>query len=77
MDDEAADVCAPRIRRGHGGVAVLWPKSLSPWVSVVTSPSTDRILGIQLHTVPVDIVIFAVYLPTRTGSSEVRLYGPA
>jgi hypothetical protein len=61
----------PRLLRGHGGCAIFWHDSLHHWVTPITSPKSDRIVGIRLSASPSDLVVFCVYLPSRLGCTEV------
>ena len=63
--------CRPRYLRGHGGVSIAWHKSLSNSVSKIVLPNTRRIVGIKLLSEPRPICFFSVYLPTRSGCTDV------
>ena len=69
-DCEDRNFCFPRNLRGHGGVAILWHRSLNHVVKPVHFPRSERILGIRLLCFPIDLIIFSIYLPTRSGSTE-------
>ena len=56
--------------RGHGGVAILWHKSFDNFVVPIRSPRSDRLIGVRIRCQPVDLVIFSVYLPTRSGCTS-------
>ena len=56
--------------RGHGGVASLWHKSFDNFVVPIRSPRSDRLIGVRIRCQPVDLVIFSVYLPTRSGCTS-------
>ena len=52
--------------KGHGGVAILWRKSLSHNVRKCTEPGNDRICVVKVSTNnSVPIYIIGVYLPQR------------
>ena len=63
--------CRPRYLRGHGGVSIAWHKSLSNSVSKIVLPNTQRIVGIKLLSEPRPICFFSVYLPSRSGCTDV------
>lgn len=69
-DQEANNFCYPRLLRGHGGVAILWHKLYDQYISPVLYPYSERIIGIRLHCQPSDIIIFSVYLPSRSGATD-------
>ncbi len=69
-DRENSTFCYPCLLRGHGGVALLWHKSLNSVVSQVPFPRNDRIVGLRIKCHPSDILVFSVYLPTRSGSTD-------
>ena len=49
------DVYIPRLIRGKGGVAILWSKILDPFVTVISQPCNDQIIGIRLRYESVDL----------------------
>ncbi len=61
-------VYVPKTIRGKGGVALMWSKSISSYVSSLTVPGSERITGIRIQNVPNDI--FPVYLPCRSGCTD-------
>ena len=58
--------CAPRYRRGHGGVAILWRKNLYR-VQKLKQFASHRCMGISIDN---STFIFSVYLPSRTGCTD-------
>ena len=60
----------PKSIRGKGGVALLWSKSLSRYISRVSFPCDDRIVGIRIAGSPNDIIVFSLYLPCQTGCTD-------
>ena len=67
---ETEDTYVPNLRRGRSGVAILWSANLSPIISVISQPRSDRLVGIRLKALPNDIILFSVYLPCRTGCTD-------
>ena len=63
--------CVPRLIRGAGGVALFWRKSLFPAASKLTQLATERIVGIRIPTMNRPICFLSVYLPTRTGGTDI------
>ena len=63
--------CRLEYLRGHGGVSIAWHKSLSNSVSKIVLPNTQRIVGIKLLSEPRPICFFSVYLPSRSGCTDV------
>lgn len=45
----------------------MWPKCMDPMMS---SPRSDRIVDIRIKAKPINFIIFSVYLPARSGSTE-------
>ena len=43
------DVYVPRLTRGKSGVAILWSSILSSYISEVSLPRSDRIVGIRIR----------------------------
>ncbi|XP_063538392.1 uncharacterized protein LOC134747710 [Cydia strobilella] len=65
----AVDTSAGMLRgRPHGGVALLWRKSLFPSASVVEC-NNNRICGIQINVGSKRVVIFSVYMPTDSAEN--------
>ncbi|XP_063389871.1 uncharacterized protein LOC134675536 [Cydia fagiglandana] len=65
----AVDTSAGILRgRPHGGVALLWRKSLFPSASVVEC-NNNRICGIQINVGSKRVVIFSVYMPTDSAEN--------
>ena len=62
--------CTPRYIRGHGGVAIVWRKSLNPYIRKLTTIASERVVGIQLVTTNRPVCFLSVYLPTRTGCTD-------
>lgn len=62
--------CVPRYRRGHGGVAVLYRKSLSHKTSKLITPLSHRIVGVKFSFSLRPICIISVYLPSRSGCTD-------
>jgi hypothetical protein len=60
----------PQFIRGHGGTAIMWHQSLDGAVVPLEVPKSDRLVGIRILAAPIDIVIFSVYLPCRSGCTE-------
>ena len=58
--------CAPRYRRGHGGVAILWRKNFYS-VQKLKQFASHRCMGISIDN---STFIFSVYLPSRTGCTD-------
>ncbi len=67
---EHSSLCRPHLLRCHGGTALLWHKDFSNHIYVVGSPRSNRMVGIRLSSCPLDIIIFSVYLPSRSGATE-------
>ena len=63
--------CRPRYLRGHGGVAIAWRKSLDHHISKLDNSSSHRVVGISLQAQPRPICLLSVYLPTRTGCTDI------
>ena len=57
--------CAPRLKRGCGGVAILWRKAIDTHVKKLTDFSNDRCVVIQLLSSPRPMAIISTYLPCR------------
>ena len=56
--------------RGHGGVVITWRKSFQNISKLDTSPS-HRVIGIKLLSDPRPLCILSVYLPSRSGCTDV------
>lgn len=56
-----------KMPRGHGGVAIMWKKSLDPYINYIQG-GNNRILCIELRG-EILVLIISVYLPCR-GSAE-------
>ena len=65
-DEEDTVHCVPRCRKGHGGVAILWRKSLRN-VSKLPQLSHYRCIGINIAD---RLSIFSSYLPSRSGCTD-------
>ena len=63
--------CRPRYLRGHGRVAITWRKSLIQHVSKLDNSSSHRVVGISLQAQPRPICLLSVYLPMRTGCTDI------
>ena len=63
--------CRPRYLRGHAGVAIAWRKSLDHHISKLDNSSSHRVVGISLQAQPRPICLLSVYLPTRTGCTNI------
>ena len=63
--------CRPRYLRGHGGVAIAWRKSLDQHISKLDNSSSHRVVGISLQAQLRPICLLSVYLPTRTGCTDI------
>ena len=63
--------CTPRYIRGNGGVAILWQKALDRIVRKLWDISNDRLVAIQLLNLHRPICLLAVYLPSRSGGTDV------
>ena len=59
--------CAPRLVRGHGGVALGWHSSLDSYVTALPC----RMVGIELHSPHYHLFILSVYLPSRSGCTDI------
>ena len=59
--------------RGHGGVALGWRSELNDFVSPITSIATSRIIGIKFSVSQYTLYIISVYLPSRSGGTDVFL----
>ena len=69
--DEHPDFCKPRLIRGHGGIALGWRSQLSPFVSPLQFISSCRMVGVQLKLTSHPIIVVAVYLPARSGCTDI------
>ena len=67
---EDALTCAPRLKRGCGGVAILWRKAINNQVKKLTDFSNDRCVAIQLLSTPRPLAIISTYLPCRSGCTD-------
>ena len=63
-------ICAPRLIRGHGGVALGWHRRVNHLISSTPFISSHRAIGIELSSSLGPIYIVSVYLPTRTNSTD-------
>ncbi len=66
---EPRDSAIPRSVKGKGGVAILWHSALNHLVVPVSSPRSDRVVGVRICSTPA-AVVFSVYLPTRSGCTD-------
>ena len=57
----------PRNRRGHGGVAIMWRKTLSD-VHKLSEFASHHHIGISVCN---HLKIFSTYLPTRSGCTDI------
>ena len=64
--------CVPRLIRGHGGVALGWPKSLDKFISPLPFVSSCRRIGIEYNFSHSSIYMYiiSVYLPSRSGCTD-------
>ena len=69
-DHEDSVFLSSKYLRGHGGTAILWHKSLNWLITPVPFPPSDRIVGIHINSLPTNIIVFFVYLPSRSRSTE-------
>ena len=61
------------VRRGQGGVAILWRKNLSG-VSPITDIVHDRVCGIRIQTSSKRVInIYSVYLPSQGSSDDFNI----
>ena len=63
--------CTPHLLRGHGGVALGWHTRLDHLINPTPIISTHQVIGIELKTSPSPLFIFSVYLPSRSGCTDV------
>ena len=63
-------LCRPHFLRGHGGVAILYKKSLQCIASKLNTSLSHRVVGLQLNTQPLPICFLGVYLPSRSGCTD-------
>ena len=63
--------CTPHLIRGHGGVALGWHSRFYDLVSPTPIISTHQFIGIEIKTSRTPIQIFSVYLPSRSGCTDV------
>ena len=69
--EEDSVYCVPRLIRGHGGVALGWRSELDAFVSRIPFVSSSRIIGIQFSLPQYTLYIISVYLPSRSGCTDV------
>ena len=55
----------------NSGVAILWQKTLDRCVHKLHNISNDRLVAIQLRNLQRPICLLAVYLPSRSGGTDV------
>ena len=69
--EEDTVYCVPRLIRDHGGVALGWRSVLDTFVSPIPFVSSSRIIGIQLSLPQYTLYVISVYLPSRSGCTDV------
>lgn len=69
--EEESLFCRPRYLRGSGGVAIAWRKYLDKFIRKLDTSASHRVVGIQLQSQPRPVCFFSVYLPSRSGCTDV------
>jgi exonuclease III len=56
--------------RPHGGLGILWRKSLGPSASCIVYPDENRIMGFNIFGSTASLFLLNVYLPYFSGSES-------
>ncbi len=64
------DLFVPNLIRGRSGVALYWSQSINDFISPITFPRSDRLLGVRIRCSPCDLIVFSVYIPFRSGCTD-------